>query len=148
MSPFKDSVKKTYYFLFKEDSLFSWIVNIILAFVLVKFVIYPFLALILGSSLPLVAVISGSMEHEGMDFDTWWEENGVWYEDHGITQEMFDTYRFRNGFDKGDVMILVGADTIAIGDVLVYQSMTHAYPIIHRLSYINEDGTYIIKGDN
>ncbi len=148
MSKFKEYAKKTYHFLFKEDSLLSWFVNIILAFLLVKFVIYPLLALVLGSSLPLVAVISGSMEHEGMDFDTWWQANGAWYESEGITKEMFDTYRFTNGFDKGDVMILVGADTISVGDVLVYQSSSHTYPIIHRVTYINEDGTYLIKGDN
>ena len=148
MSKIKDYVQKTYRFIFKEDSVLSWIVNIILAFLLVKFVIYPFLAFILGSSLPLVAVISGSMEHNGMDFDPWWDTNGAWYAHVEITKGMFSDYLFRNGFDKGDVMILGRAGNVSVGDVLVYQSDTHPYPIIHRVTYINEDGSYIIKGDN
>ena len=144
-----DSVKKIYHFIFHDDSLLSWIVNIILAFLLVKFVVYPGLALLLGSSLPLVAVISGSMEHEGLAFGMWWEQNGAWYEEKGISKEMFVNYHFMNGFDTGDVIVLVGADDVSVGDVLVYSSSTRFYPIIHRVIYINEEEqSYIIKGDN
>lgn len=142
-------IKKIYHFIAHDNSLWSWIVNIILAFLLVKFIVYPGLAFLLGSSLPLVAVISGSMEHEGLSFDAWWEANGAWYEEQGITKEMFAEYRFRNGFDKGDVIVLVAAEDIEVGDVLVYNSQSHAYPIIHRVTYINEEEeSYIIKGDN
>ncbi len=148
MLRFKKYSKKTYHFLFKEDSILSWIVNIVLAFILVKFVIYPLLALILGTQLPLVVVISGSMEHNGLNFDEWWDENKDWYEERGITKEMFFDYKFKNGFDKGDVMILVGVDEVFVGDVLVYNSGTHMYPIIHRIIVLNDDETYIIKGDN
>ena len=148
MEKLKEYAKKTYYFIFKDDSLLSWIVNIILAFILVKFIIYPLLGLLLGSSLPLVAVISGSMEHEGLAFDQWWEENGGWYEEQGITKEMFLDYRFVYGFNTGDVIVLVGADEVLVGDVLVYSS-NQAYPIIHRVTYINEkEHSYILKGDN
>jgi len=148
MTTIKEYAKKTYHFLFKEDSLLSWLANLLLAFLIVKFLIYPGLALVLGSELPLVAVISGSMEHEGLDFDTWWEQNGAWYEERNITKEMFAAYGFTNGFNKGDVMILVGAKDVEVGDVLVYASEVHPYPIIHRVTYINEDSTYQIKGDN
>ncbi len=149
MHNFKDFLKKSYHFIFHDDSALSWIVNIILAFLLVKFIIYPGLALILGSSLPLVAVISGSMEHEGLAFDQWWEANGAWYEEQGISKEMFQEYRFMNGFDKGDVIVLVGAEEVVQGDVLVYSSGTHPYPIINRITYINDnEHSYIIKGDN
>ena len=143
------SLKKVYHFLFKEDSVLSWIVNLVLAFVLVKFIIYPGLSLLLGTSLPLVAVVSGSMEHNGLDFDSWWEENKEYYEAQGISQEMFSSYRFTNGFDKGDVMILVGAESVVLGDVIVYSSATHQYPIIHRVIYIDEETLeYELKGDN
>lgn len=149
MAHWKSVLKNVYHFIFHDDSALSWIVNIILAFLLVKFVIYPGLALLLGSSLPLVAVISGSMEHEGLNFDQWWEVNGAWYEEQGITQDMFQEYRFQNGFDKGDVIVLVGVKDVGVGDVLVYSSGTHPYPIIHRVTYINEEEqSYIIKGDN
>ncbi len=150
MATWKEYLRKTYHFLFVEDSLLSWVVNIILAFLIVKFLVYPGLALALGSDLPLVAVISGSMEHEGLDYDAWWEANGAWYEEQGITKEtFFQYYPFVNGFNKGDVMILVGADDVAQGDVLVYISGVHQYPIIHRVMYINEENmTYTFKGDN
>jgi hypothetical protein len=142
-------LRKLYYFIFKDDSLLSWVVNVLLAIVLVKFIIYPGLSLILGTSLPLVAVISGSMDHNSMDFDTWWEEHGEWYEEQGITKEMFDSYIFTNGFNKGDVMILTEANNPEVGDVLVYSSLSHPYPVIHRVTYINEeDNLFQFRGDN
>ncbi|MBN2458055.1 signal peptidase I [Candidatus Woesearchaeota archaeon] len=57
-------LKRIWHFLWEEDSLASWIVNIILAFVLIKFVIYPGLGLAMGTTHPVVAVVSGSMEHK------------------------------------------------------------------------------------
>ncbi len=57
-------LKRTKKFIWDDDSLASWIVNIILAFVLVYFIIYPGLGLLLGTSHPVVAVVSGSMEHK------------------------------------------------------------------------------------
>ena len=147
--PFKGKMGKVYHFIFHDDSIWSWIVNIILAFILVKFVIYPVLAFVLGSSLPLVAVISGSMEHDGLDFDDWWAENGEWYESNDISKEEFESYKFINGFDKGDVMVLGRWDDAEPGDTLVYFSGSHSYPIIHRVIYINEEeNTYQFKGDN
>ena len=55
--------KKTWYFIWESDSILSWIVNIILAFVIIKFLIYPGLGLVMQTSYPVVAVVSGSMEH-------------------------------------------------------------------------------------
>lgn len=147
MSKFWVYSKKVYDFIVHDDSIWSWLVNFVLAFIIVKFMIYPGLALILGSQLPLVAVISGSMEHEGLSFDQWWEQNGYWYEEKNITKEMFQEYKFKNGFNKGDVMVLMGADNSKVGDVLVYSSELHNYPIIHRVTFINELG-FVIKGDN
>lgn len=154
MQSFKESLKKVYHFIFHDDSLLSWLVNFVLAFLVVKFLVYPGLAFLLGTPLPLVAVISGSMEHEGVAFDQWWVENGQWYEDRNITKTLFSDYRFSDGFDKGDVMILVGVtpEEVKQGDVLVYTSSSHPYPIIHRVTYINQDTisglSYQIKGDN
>ena len=65
----KDSFKKTWRFIWHDDSWASWFVNIIIAFILVKFLIYPGLGFILGTTHPVVAVISGSMEHEVQGFD-------------------------------------------------------------------------------
>ncbi|MFA6089095.1 MAG: signal peptidase I [Candidatus Woesearchaeota archaeon] len=56
-------LKRFWKFVWEDDSIWSWIVNIILAFVIIKFVLYPVLGLIFATSFPIVAVVSGSMEH-------------------------------------------------------------------------------------
>ena len=68
MKNFKRTWKKIWYFIWEDNSIWSWIVNIILAFVLIKFIVYPGLGLILSTSHPVVAVVSESMEHNG-NFD-------------------------------------------------------------------------------
>jgi len=142
-------LKKIYRFIMYDDSIWSWILNIIIAFILVKFIIYPVLGFALGTSLPLVAVISGSMEHDHMTFDNWWEKNEELYKVYDIDKEEFSTYKFKNGFYKGDVIVLGRFGDSEVGDVLVYKSYTHNYPIIHRVIYINdEDNTFQFKGDN
>ena len=72
---FKNFLKKAWYFIWYDDSLLSWFLNVIIAFILVKFIIYPGIGLILGTSHPLVAVVSCSMDHNA-DFENWWQANG------------------------------------------------------------------------
>ena len=55
--------KKIWHFIWEEDSFASWTVNVIIAFILIKFIIYPVLGLVLATSHPIVAVVSESMEH-------------------------------------------------------------------------------------
>lgn len=140
----------------------SWFVNIILAFLLIKFVVYPGLGLALQTSHPIVAVVSSSMEHDG-DFDDWWNSAAIckdrtsctqseYYETIGIDKEDFRDFRFRNGFNKGDIMILYRTkpDKIELGDVIVFNA-DRADPIIHRVIDVKvEDGMYIYqtKGDH
>ncbi len=143
----KAYLKAVWYFLWHDDSLLSWIVNLILAFVIVKFIIYPGLGLILGTSYPVVAVVSGSMEHNGIDFDAWWDQNKGYYETRGMNKEQFESYIFKNGFNKGDVMVISEPKDINKGDVIVYSSSLYPYPIIHRVVGISEAG-YEVKGDN
>nr|MBA4404736.1 signal peptidase I [Nanoarchaeum sp.] len=145
------TLRKIWDFLWHSNSLASWVVSFIVAFILVKFVIYAGIGLILGTSYPIVAVVSGSMEHNGVGFDQWWDENKEWYEDNNIDQEEFREYIFKNGFNKGDIMILVGeeAKDINKGDVIVFQANTNN-PIIHRVVKVSEDKVYYFqtKGDN
>ncbi len=61
---FKKLLKKIWYFIWEDDSIWSWIVNIILAFVIIKFIVYSGLGFMLSTSHPIVAVVSGSMEHK------------------------------------------------------------------------------------
>lgn len=154
--------KRLWYFIWYDDSLLSWLANIVLAFILIKFIFYPALGALFGTSLPLVAVISESMEHRA-DFDTWWGNPelcagdgvcpysaGKWYYDFGITKEEFQSFPLHNGFNRGDVILLGRASNLELGDIVVFQSQK-SYPIIHRIVSVRQDdqGTYYVtKGDN
>jgi len=165
---FAKFVKKSWNYIWNDDSLGSWILNVILAFVIIKFVIYPVLGFAMGTSLPVVAVISGSMEHEG-NFDDWWQSNAEcefmicsqseYYKNVNISKDNFLNFPLKNGFNKGDIILLRGvkSDNVEIGDVLVfnanmvYAENKNSYPIIHRVIEVNEeDGkyTYVTKGDH
>ena len=137
--------KKIWKFVWHDDSLLSWIVNIILAFILVKFIIYPGLGLIFNTNLPVVAVVSQSMEHNS-NFDQFWEKRGIWYERNDIAKAEFESYPLKNGFNKGDIIFLYGTDKIRKGDVIVFKGNSNN-PIIHRIVKIKEN-VYQTKGDN
>lgn len=137
-------MSKIWDFIWKDDSFLSWIANVVLAFVLVRFIIYPLLGLVLGIGFPVVAVVSGSMEHNHKGFDSWWQENKVWYESNNISMEEFINLPFKNGFNKGDIMVLSRAKNLRVGDVVVYR-IGNGFPIIHRLVKIDP---YQTKGDN
>jgi len=141
----KEILKKTWHFIWHDDSILSWIVNIILAFILVKFIIYPGLGLMFATDYPIVAVVSSSMEHNEK-FDSWWTSQEVLYKDFNITKEDFSDYKFKNGFNKGDIMVIFGTEKIKKGDVIVFVGST-TDPIIHRVVEVS-DGSYRTKGDN
>lgn len=145
-------LKKTWNFIWHDDSIASWLVNLLLAFVLVKWIVYPGLGLLLGTSYPIVAVVSGSMEHDNLDFEAWWERSGGWYEQQSINKESFKEFSFHNGFEQGDIMILKGVEPkdIKIGDVLVYETSRHSNPIIHRVVAVEHDDdlSFTTKGDH
>ncbi|MBW2992675.1 signal peptidase I [Candidatus Woesearchaeota archaeon] len=183
----KNSLKRVWNFIWNDNSVWSWIVNIILAFVIIKFVVYPGLGLVLQTSHPIVAVVSGSMEHktahpcavhdlnnpaycikydsEGyeicgnvftqkqkVDLDFFWYTCGSWYIENNITKSEFQKMSFKNGFNKGDIMILYGTKpkNIEIGDIIVFRGYRQE-PIIHRVVKITEsDGNYSFqtKGDH
>lgn len=143
------SIKKLWRFLWHDNSTLSWVINIVLAFVVVKFIIYPVAGLVLSTSYPMVAVISSSMEHSE-PFEQWWDKNKDFYLKNEITKEDFKKYSFNQGFNKGDIMILTGTKNIDIGDVVVYNS-NYQYPIIHRVvgkQLTTTDYIYTTKGDN
>lgn len=130
----------------------------ILIILIVKFVFYPLLGLALGTKYPVVAVVSGSMEHDGT-FNSWWnslcEREGLkqWqlYQSKNITQEKFDSFPFRNGFSKGDIMVLLSPKNAKVGDIIVFNADHRNDPIIHRLVGIKrtEFATfYETKGDH
>ncbi len=135
-------LKKTWHFIWYEDSVASWIINVLLAFILVKFVIYPGIGIVFATEFPIVAVVSGSMGHEAEDFNEWWDVNGNWYEERNLTYESFENFKYKNGFNKGDIMFLKGVSpkNIKVGDVLVYEITSNRNPIIHRVVEIKKEG--------
>lgn len=131
----------------QEDSWQSWLVSLVLLVVLIRFVLFPLLSLATGSTLPLVVIESCSMYHNS-NFDTWWNANSAWYESHNITKADFETFPFKNGLNKGDIIFVWGRSSYNIGDVIIFQPNSGSsapHPIIHRVVAENPFQT---KGDN
>jgi len=162
----KKTLKKTWHFLWHSDSGWSWLANIIIAFILIRFIIYPLIGFMLSTGYPIVAVVSESMEHglhnqqlcgESLSefkesFDNYWETCGSWYEDYDLSQEQFRKFPFQKGFNKGDIIIVFGTkpEKLKVGDILIFQG-NKPQPIIHRLvKKWNENGDYYFqtKGDH
>ena len=159
------ALQKVWYFLWKEDSVASWLINIFLAFVLIRYLLYPVLGIVLGTGYPIVAVVSESMEHEptggilcGQQFSepasfaTYWQACGSWYQQRNISSAAFRTFPFSHGFYKGDIILLWRAhpENIQVGDVLVFRG-EKPQPIIHRVVRAwPEQGHYFYqtKGDH
>ncbi len=60
----RSTLGKVWHFIWEDDSVWSWIVNIVISFILIKFIVYPGLGFALSTTHPIVAVVSGSMEHK------------------------------------------------------------------------------------
>lgn len=163
----KENLKHFWNWLWHSESLWSYVVFLAILFVIVKFIFLPGLGLIFGTSLPLAIVESSSMEHYSLldatgmnticgqpfgqqkffNSDDYWSTCGSWYEQNtNITKEQFQTFSFKNGFRKGDLMIVFGKklSNIKIGDVIIFNAGS-ATPIIHRVISLSPLQT---KGDH
>lgn len=141
--------KRVWHFLWHEDTVLSWIVNVLLVFLIIKFLLYPGLGLVTGTKFPVVAVVSSSMEHR-QPFNEWWPLHENVYTEFGITPQDFKEYRFATGFNRGDIIVLTGRapEGIKVGDVIVYSSRK-PYPIIHRVVEVDPvSQKFQTKGDN
>ncbi|MBR9679867.1 MAG: signal peptidase I [Candidatus Altiarchaeota archaeon] len=96
-----------------------------------------------GTSLPFVAVMSGSMEHDSITQYNYYS----WMLSKGYNTEQLDNFPFPTGFNKGDALVIVEANNISVGDVVVYVNPELGYPIIHRVVNITDNG-YTTKGDH
>ena len=159
-------IKEFWNWLWNSESWWSYLVFLVIIFILVKFILLPGLGFIMGTSLPLAIVESGSMEHysiaegntkyvlcgqlfnskEFFSLEQYWQVCGNWYESKNITKEQFSSFKFKNGFRKGDLMIIISKkpENIKIGDVLVFNAGRN-HPIIHRVIATNPFQT---KGDH
>jgi signal peptidase I len=140
---FFEALQKFWRFL-KEDSWQSWLVSLVLAFIIIKFVFFPTMSLVFATPLPLVVVESCSMYH-ALDFDSWWDSNGVWYAERGIQKKDFEGYMFKSGLNKGDIILVSGRGGYERGDVIIFES-DFRFPLIHRV--IQTNGKIGTKGDN
>jgi len=136
-------LKKSWKFL-HEDSWASLVVTLVLALVIIKFVFFPGLSYLTGTSLPLVIVESCSMHHYENGFDKIFETSDV-YSDAGIFLGDTSNWIFQDGFNKGDVIFVVGADNVEVGDVIIFNGGSQ-YPLIHRI--VETGNYYATKGDN
>lgn len=162
--------KKLWNWIWNSDSFLSWIIALFLIFVFVKFIFFPILSLILGTTLPLAGVESSSMNHQIVDdgfgynlcgnnyekedkeyinFDEYWETCGGWYEENNINQDDFSEFSLRNGFSKGDIILVLGRFDPKIGDIIIFKAEDSSAPrpIIHRIVSINGE-IISTKGDH
>src|SRR3989344_2362668 len=103
----KNLFQKFWFLLWKDNSVKGWIFSIIFLFLFIKFIFFPVLSLLTGTSLPLAIVESCSMYHEGglfSIFDSWWKEHEVKYGVFGVSQEEFNEFPLKKGFNKGDIL--------------------------------------------
>lgn len=135
-----NNVKKFWDFLWNDDSLLSYVLNFALAFIFIKYLFFPGLGLVLHNDYPVVAIVSGSMEHKivknydssgnslpfvsicdknfadfslkgSVNFDNWWGYCGDYYEkNYNLTKTDFESYPYQNGLNIGDVMVLYGEE--------------------------------------
>lgn len=158
----KRGFKKFWYLLWQDNSLKGWIFSLIFLFVFIKFIFFPVLSLVTGTSLPLAIVESCSMYHQGnifSDFDSWFNKHEGKYGEINITKEEFQNFILRKGFDKGDILFMIRAnpEKLKVGDIILFNSGNSRTPVIHRIIKIERkvDGqgnlgvlTFTTMGDN
>ncbi len=114
--------------------------------VVLSMLTYGILGPLINTKLPVVAVVSTSMLHDSRIEETHYK----WlYEHLGYTRQEIDSWPIKDGFDRGDVLIVVGVDPkdLKVGDVIVFDA-NQGYPVVHRIIKINDDGTFETKGDH
>ncbi len=137
-----DYFKKLWAYL-QKDTLGSWIASLLILFIIIKFIVFPLLSFVTGSSLPLVVVESCSMYH-ATSFNDWWYQNGAWYIENNISKNEFSSFNMLDGLNKGDVVVVVKDSHPKPGDIIIFNAGTQ-YPIIHRIMSLSPINT---KGDN
>ena len=123
----KEVWKKFWFILWKDDSLKGWILSILFVFIFIKFIFFPILGLVTGTTLPLAIVESCSMYHDGnllSNFDDWWTVHESKYSALGLAKEEFQDFSFTKGFNKGDILFVIGTkpEKLEIGDIIIFSA--------------------------
>jgi len=120
-------------------SLFYIILGVVLAVVVKQLLVFG-----LSTDMPVVAVLSQSMQHNAAE-----RTHYEWLMDKmGYDRSEIDSWPIAGGFLVGDMPIIQGRNDYEVGDIVVYSVPGQSVPIIHRIIKINADGTYQTKGDN
>ncbi len=151
----KKFLKKFWHLLWKDNSFKGWLLSIIFLFIVIRFIFFPFLSLVTGTSLPLAIVESCSMYHKGnlfSDFDMWWSHQEDKYPEFIINKLDFQNFPMKNGFNKGDILLIVRADPekLEVGNIIIF-NVNQRNPVIHRIVDIKEiNGRKVFStlGDN
>ncbi len=167
-------VKKAWNFMWHDDSLLAQLLSLLFIFVILKFLFFPMVGFLLHTKFPIVAIVSGSMEHKvvggvicgkyvggkdgAVDFNTFWDICGDYYENLGIGKSQFESFSFSDGLNIGDVMIVYGkkSEDINVGDVIVFKPLNEEFyvkkgPVIHRVVKKWQDNGkfyFMTKGDH
>lgn len=109
------------------------------------FLFNRFVGVAVGTELPFVAVVSSSMVHDATT-------EAVHYQflinNFNYSRAEIDSWPVKDGFNIGDLPVVVGSKEYKAGEVIVYSISQQSVPIIHRIIKINSDSTFVTKGDH
>jgi hypothetical protein len=156
-------IKRILHFLWNDPSPLAQIAQIGIALCLIIFVVFPTLGLLLQTPLPLVAVVSGSMEQDESvecirvdqrgiclekaslicgkvasekihKFDEFWQYCSHTYTTYNITKEQFQEFTVPHGFYAGDAIIVFGKKPQDVQvGNVIVWQSADGIPIIHRV---------------
>src|SRR3989338_11273750 len=127
----------------KKKSRYQDIIDIVIAFA-AAWIFYQLLAVVTGTPMPIVSVVSDSMYHRPV-FDQWWGEKGSFYASYGINKQQFLDFPNPNGLARGDLLVVI-KDDVNVGDIVIFQTSSAPFTIVHRVVRVNSDGTLETKG--
>ncbi|MEW6221749.1 MAG: hypothetical protein AB1476_00290 [Candidatus Hadarchaeota archaeon] len=141
-----------------------WVLEFLLTLGILYFVFAGALILIFRTDSYWMAVTSGSMVHEGQDWESYFEDVNVrksFLVNQGLTQvaentPTFDASKFpiQGGFERGDLLFIQGVGSvsdISVGDVLIVDRSPYTIPLTHRVLAVWEDSgavRFTTKGDH
>jgi len=137
------------------EDFFSYIVFFLLVYLGYKIILTPLFLLFFKTKIPFNVIISESMEHHNLEFNKWWELNGLYFKKFNISKEEFEQFPFKNGLNIGDFVLILGKNKkdVRLGDIIVYHVNYKGkeMDIIHRVIKIKKENGKICfetVGDN
>jgi signal peptidase I len=145
-APKPNLFQKIWHFLWNEESVISYVVFIAVAFIVLKFLVFPAVLMVTGYS-DIAAVVSESMYHGGSQINYSFND---WLEFNGYNMSKVSEWPFQDGLNVGDVILVkkVPAEQIKTGDIVLFYAPQGQ--IIHRViktRQVDNSTFYTTKGD-